>query len=65
MMKMQDQENTLLWLMKPEDSSSWEAKRVAGCPCQKSRRVMFGSMAKFFVWYATALSIGILLSKLH
>lgn len=65
MKKIQDRDNTLLWLMKPEDSSSWDAERMEACPCEQNRKVLFSSTAKFLVWYGAALSMGILLARLH
>lgn len=65
MMQMQERDKALLWLMTPEDSSSWDADGMEACACEQDRRVVFSSIAKFLVWYGAALSMGILLARLH
>ncbi len=54
-MKMQDSKNSLLWLIKPEDSSSYGTEGTT----------VFSSITKFITWYVIALVIGFLLSRLH
>jgi hypothetical protein len=61
----QQKEPGLLWLIRPEDSSSWEAETLR--PFSKHRhpqRVVL-SVAKFLLCYATALATAVLLSGLH
>jgi len=65
MMKEEGKKSTVLWMMQAEDSSSWNGAGKGACPCRQSRAGGCRSLVKFFLWYAIAIVIGIILSSLH
>jgi len=65
MMKVQRREHILFWLMRPEDSSRWEARGMGGCLCGQEEKGGIRSITKFFVWYTMAIVFAILLSRFH
>lgn len=64
MMSMEKEPNIWLWLMMPEDSSSWESNRSFALNLH-GRKGIVRSISKVLFWYGAALSLTILIGKLH
>jgi len=64
MMGMGKKQNTWLWMMMPEDSSTGELNRSFTFNVQKEKRSI-RSISKVLFWYGAALSLTLLLGKLH
>ncbi len=65
MIRTQNRKNTLLWLIKPEDSSSWENKGKGISFRKLYKKTLAYSISKFIFWYSVAIAVTILLAKLQ
>ncbi len=61
MMKIERRVHDLLWLIRAEDSSSWDGRRKGEGNYGDTTR----SILKCLAWYAVALTVTIFLAKLH
>ena len=62
---MKERQKAWFWLIRPEDSSS-EGNTTGSLNTDfgsNGRRIL--SLGKFIFWYGTALSLSLLLGKLH
>lgn len=64
MMRMKKKPNIWIWLMMPEDSSNWESNRSFAFNLHEKKRLI-RSISKVLFWYGAALSLSILIGKLH
>lgn len=65
MIRTQNRKQTLLWLIKPEDSSSWENKGKRISFRRLYKKTLAYSISKFLFWYSMAIVVTILLAKLQ
>ena len=63
-MTMRKKLTNWLWLMMPEDSSNWESSRNFVFKLYKTKRPLL-SISKVLLWYGVALSLALLIGKLH
>ncbi len=60
-MKMGRKVHDLLWLIRAEDSSSWDSRRRGEGTGSDNVR----SIVKCLAWYMVALTVSIFVAKLH
>jgi len=65
MIRTENRKNTLLWLIKPEDSSSWEPKGKKISFRKLYKKTLAYSITKFLFWYSMAIVVTILLARLN
>jgi len=65
MTKEQQKRYRLLWLIRPEDSSNWEAEAIKSSTENQHSKGTVLSVTKFFICYTMAIAVTVFLSGLH
>lgn len=63
-MTMRKKLTSWIWLMMPEDSSNWGPDRSFVFNLRKTKRTLL-SITKVLLWYGVALSLTLLIGRLH
>ncbi len=65
MMKVEQREHRLLWLLRPENSSDWEAGGMRFSSKNHNTKGLLLSVTKFLLCYTVAIAVTVFLSGLH